>query len=422
MKSTAVDVKSYSGTKRAAYAGYVVQAIVNNLAPLLFIVFHTQYSIPLTQLGLIAALNFGVQLLTDFAAMFFVDKVGYRVPIVLAQVLSAVGLILMGVLPALFLSPFLGLCVAVVVYAIGGGLLEVLVSPIVEHLPTPTDQKASGMALLHSFYCWGQLAVVVGTTLLLGVIGTDNWSWLPPLWAIVPLVNAFVFMRVPLPKTVHEDDRTSVRDLFGAPLFLAALVLMMTGGAAELTMVQWSSFFAETGIGVGKELGDLLGPGMFALLMGLGRFAFGMWGSGLDLRKVLLASSVGAAICYVVSAVSPIEIVSLLACSACGLMVALLWPGTFSLTSARFPMGGAAMFAILALAGDAGGAAGPAVAGFLAEAANGPLAVISRVLPDDGSSGLRTALVLLALVPTVFAVTIWLFGRSDRLQLVPGDA
>lgn len=401
----------YAGTQRASYTGYVVQAIVNNLAPLLFVVFHTQFSIPLAQLGLIAALNFGVQFLTDFAALFFVDKVGYRVPIVLAHVFATIGLVLMAILPTTMPSPFLGLCLAVIIYAIGGGLLEVLVSPIVEHLPTPADRKASGMALLHSFYCWGQLAVVVGTTVLLSLIGTSHWAWLPALWAIVPLVNTIIFLRVPLPDTVAEDDRTSVRDLFGTPMFLAALVLMMTGGAAELTMVQWASFFAEKGIGVGKEMGDLLGPGLFALLMGIGRFAYGIWGNGVDLRRMLLASSIGAAACYLVAAVSPIPIVSLLASALCGIMVALLWPGTFSLTSARFPAGGATMFALLALAGDAGGSAGPALAGGLAEAAQGPLHSVARLLPDDGGYGLRTALLLCALIPTVFAITVWRFDR-----------
>ncbi len=412
----------FRATKGASYTGYVVQAIVNNLAPLLFVIFHTQFSIPLAQLGLIAALNFGVQLLTDFAAMFFVDKVGYRVPIVLAHVFAALGLALMAILPTTMSSPLLGLCIAVSVYAIGGGLLEVLVSPIVEHLPTPADQKASGMALLHSFYCWGQLAVVVGTTTLLGLIGTQHWAWLPAIWAVVPLINTVVFLRVPMPETVAEDDRTSIGDLFGAPMFLAALVLMMTGGAAELTMVQWSSFFAEMGIGVPKEFGDLLGPGLFALLMGIGRFAYGIWGARVDLRRVLIASSVGAAACYLVAATSPVAIVSLLACALCGLMVALLWPGTFSLTAARFPMGGAAMFAILALAGDAGGAGGPALAGGLAQAAQGPLAGIANVLPPDGGSGLRTALLFCALIPTVFAITVWRFNRQPAAVLTSPEA
>lgn len=402
----------YVATKRASYTGFVALAIVNNLAPLLFVVFHTQFSIPLAQLGLIAALNFGTQLVTDLVAMFFVDKVGYRVPVVTAHALATVGLVLMAVLPMVLPSPFVGLCLAVVVYAIGGGLLEVLLSPIVEHLPTPADRKASGMAFLHSFYCWGQLAVVVGTTVLLGLVGDQHWMWLPVLWAVIPFVNTIIFARVPLPATVAEDQRTSVRDLFGTPLFLAALVLMMTGGAAELTIVQWSSFFAEKGIGVDKQFGDLLGPGLFALLMGMTRFAYGTWGQRLNLRDLLLFSSLGAAICYFVAATSPVAIISLLASAVCGIMVALLWPGTFSLTAARFPLGGAAMFAILALAGDAGGTVGPALAGGLAVAAQGPLQPLAQLLPDDGGYGLRTALLLCAVVPVIFAITVWRFDAS----------
>lgn len=407
-------LRAYAGTRRAGYTGFVVQAIVNNLAPLLFVVFHTELDVPVAQLGLLAALNFGVQLLTDLVAMFFVDRVGYRRPIVAAHVLATVGLVLLAVLPGQLGDPFLGLCLAVVVYAMGGGLLEVLVSPIVEHLPTPAEEKASGMALLHSFYCWGQLATVVGTTVLIGALGDGSWALLPLLWAVVPAVNTVVFARVPLPETVPEEHRTSVRGLLGTPLFLAALVLMMTGGAAELAMAQWSSFFAEQSLGVSKELGDLLGPGLFALLMGTGRFAYGLWGQGLDLRRTLAVMSLGAAACYLVAATSGVAVVSLLACAACGFMVSLLWPGTFSLTAARFPTGGAAMFAVLALAGDAGGAAGPAAVGGLAVAASGPLAELAGLLPDDGGSGLRTGLVLAALVPAVFAVTVLRFDtRRD---------
>lgn len=407
-------LRAYAGTRRAGYTGYVVQAIVNNLAPLLFVVFHTELDVPVAQLGLLAALNFGVQLLTDLVAMFFVDRVGYRRPIVAAHVLATVGLVLLAVLPGLLGDPFLGLCLAVVVYAMGGGLLEVLVSPIVEHLPAAPEEKASGMALLHSFYCWGQLATVVGTTVLIGALGDGSWALLPLLWAVVPAVNTVVFARVPLPDTVPEEHRTSVRGLLGTPLFLAALVLMMTGGAAELAMAQWSSFFAEQSLGVSKELGDLLGPGLFALLMGTGRFAYGLWGQGLDLRRTLAVMSLGATACYLVAATSGVAVVSLLACAACGFMVSLLWPGTFSLTAARFPTGGAAMFAVLALAGDAGGAAGPAAVGGLAVAASGPLAELAGLLPDDGGSGLRTGLVLAALVPAVFAVTVLRFDtRRD---------
>jgi fucose permease len=409
---------AYAATKRASYAAYVVQAVVNNLAPLLFIVFHTRLDIPVAQLGALAALNFGVQLLTDLAVMRVVDRVGYRVPLVLAHVLAAFGLVLLAVLPFVTPDPFVGLCVAVVVYAVGGGLLEVLVSPVVEHLPTPPESKAAGMALLHSFYCWGQLAVVVGTTALLAVLGEGLWPVLPVLWALVPLVNLVAFLRVPLPDTVADEDRTPLRSLVGTPLFLAALALMMTGGAAELTMAQWSSFFAEQGTGVSKQVGDLLGPGLFALLMGAGRFAYGIWGQRVSLRLLLVVSSAGAGICYVVAATVALPAVSLLACALCGLCVALLWPGTFSLTAARFPMGGAAMFALLALAGDAGGTLGPWAAGAAAGAADGWLAPLAAARPGDGGTGLRPALLLCAAIPVAFCLTVARF-RAARPAVEP---
>ena len=404
---------TYVATRRSAHAGYVVQAVVNNLAPLLFVVFHTSLDVPVAQLGVLASLNFGVQLLTDLVAVRVVDRVGYRRPLVLAHALAALGLVLLAVLPLVLGSPFVGLCLAVVVYGVGGGLLEVLVSPVVEHLPSPSETKATGMALAHSFYCWGQLAVVVVTTALLALLGTDLWPVLPVLWAVVPLVNLAFLLRVPMPPTVPDEHRTPLRSLFGTPLFLAALVLMATGGAAELTMAQWSSFFAEQGTGVPKEVGDLLGPGLFALLMGLGRAAYGLWGHGVPLRPLLAASGAAAAVCYVVAATASVPAVSLVACALCGLAVALLWPGTFSLTAARFPLGGAAMFAVLALAGDAGGTFGPLGAGLLADLAGGPLAGLATALPPDTGTGLRVGMLLSALVPAVFAVTVLTTGRRD---------
>ncbi|MBO0901091.1 MFS transporter [Cellulomonas sp. zg-ZUI22] len=403
---------SYATTRHSAHVAYVVQAVVNNLAPLLFVVFHTALDVPVAQLGALAALNFGVQLLTDLVAVRVVDRIGYRRPMVAAHALAALGLVLLAVLPFVLPAPFVGLCVAVVVYGIGGGLLEVLVSPVVEHLPQPEEAKAAGMAFAHSFYCWGQLAVVVLSTALLAVVGSDLWPLLPVLWAVVPLANLVVLLRVPMPPTVPDEHRTSLRSLFGTPLFLAALVLMATGGAAELTMAQWSSFFAEQGTGVPKEVGDLLGPGLFALLMGLGRVAYGLWGQGVPLRPLLAASGVATAVCYVVAATASVPVVSLVACALCGLTTALLWPGTFSLTSARFPLGGAAMFAVLALAGDAGGTFGPLGVGLFADLAAGPLAGIAAALPPDTGTGLRVGMLLSAAVPAVFALTVLASGRE----------
>ena len=417
---------TFTTTRRAAYASFVVQAIVNNLAPLLFVVFHARLGIDVARLGLLAGLNFLVQLLTDLAAVKVVDRVGYRAPMVLAHALAALGLVLMALLPQLFASPFAGLCLAAVVYAIGGGLIEVLASPVVEHLPAePGRSKESGMALLHSFYCWGQLSVVVASTALLTILGMGAWWVLPLVWAAVPAVNAVLMTRVPVPATVPDHERTSLIGLVGSPVFLLVLLLMAAGGASELTMSQWSSFFAQQATGVPKAVGDLLGPGLFALLMALGRTAYGLLGERVPLRGALIASGAGAAACYVVTASSPAPAASLVACALTGLCVALMWPGATSLAAARFPAGGGAMFAMLALAGDVGAAAGPSAAGAIADAAGtasaGAPGRLAALLPPDAGTGLRPALLVCCLVPVVFAVSVWTVGRFSDTACSPAS-
>ena len=417
---------TFTTTRRAAYASFVVQAIVNNLAPLLFVVFHARLGIDVARLGLLAGLNFLVQLLTDLAAVKVVDRVGYRAPMVLAHALAALGLVLMALLPQLLASPFAGLCLAAVVYAIGGGLIEVLASPVVEHLPAePGRSKESGMALLHSFYCWGQLSVVVASTALLTILGMGAWWVLPLVWAAVPAVNAVLMTRVPVPATVPDHERTSLIGLVGSPVFLLVLLLMAAGGASELTMSQWSSFFAQQATGVPKAVGDLLGPGLFALLMALGRTAYGLLGERVPLRGALIASGAGAAACYVVTASSPAPAASLVACALTGLCVALMWPGATSLAAARFPAGGGAMFALLALAGDVGAAAGPSAAGAIADAAGtasaGAPGRLAALLPPDAGTGLRPALLVCCLVPVVFAVSVWTVGRFSDTACSPAS-
>jgi fucose permease len=334
---------TFEHTRRACYAGYVTQAIVNNLAPLLFIVFQTRYQVPYEMLGRLVLLNFITQLITDLVAVKVVDRTGYRVPLVLAHVFCVAGLVLLAVAPAVLPSPYLGLSAAIVVYAIGGGLLEVLVSPVVDALPSPKEGKAAAMSLLHSFYCWGQVAVVLGTTLVLAHVGQERWQILPLLWAVIPLVNLAVFLRVPLPSTVPDEHRTPLTALFRARAFLATLVLMFCAGASALTMSQWSSLFAEQGLGLPKVLGDIAGPCLFAALMGIGRFAYGLWGRDVPLIPAMAGCGVLAAICYLVTALSTDPVWSLAGCAACGLAVSLLWPGTFSLATHRFPFGGAAI-------------------------------------------------------------------------------
>jgi fucose permease len=410
---------TFDHTRRSAYVASVTQAIVNNLAPLLFVVFQTRYDVTLEMLGRLALLNFGTQVVAELVAVRFVDRMGFRRPLVVSHVLCAVGLVLLAVLPSVMPSPYLGLCVAIVVYAIGGGVLEVVVSPVVEGLPTPHHSKAAAMALLHSFYCWGQVAVVVTSTLLLAVVGQGGWRFLPLVWAVVPLVNAVAMARVPLPDTVAEHERLPLGDLARSPMFLAALCLMVCAGATEMTMSQWSSLFAEQSLGVDKVWGDLFGPGLFAVLMGSGRTVYGLWGRRMPLVPVMTASGVLAIGCYLTVALVANPAISLAACAVTGLAVSLLWPGTFSLAAARFPTGGAAMFGLLAVFGALGAAVGPWLAGALADATastGSRLAELADRLPDDGGSGLRTGILVAVVFPVVVVVVTLALqrGRSPR--------
>ncbi len=408
---------TYDSTRRACYLGFVTQAIVNNLAPVLFIVFQTRYHVPLEMLGRLVLLNFATQLLTDIVAVRIVDRMGFRRPLVLAHLLCVLGLVLLAGAPFMLPSPYAGLTLAVVVYAIGGGLIEVLVSPVVDALPIASGGKAARMSLLHSFYCWGQVAVVAGTTLMLAVFGPASWYVLPLIWALVPMVNMLLLLRVPIPATVADEHRTPLRALFRAPAFAAAMVLMLCAGAAELTMSQWSSLFAQEGLGLSKVWGDLAGPCLFAVLMGIGRIAYGLWGAKVPLVPALICCGGLATACYLVAALAANPIVSLFGCALCGLAVSLLWPGTFSLTAAHFPLGGAAMFGILAVFGDAGGAGGPWITGAVAETATstgGLLHDLARLLPYDGGTGLRTGLVVGAVVPMAVVLVARLFAGAVR--------
>ena len=352
---------TYKHTLHACYLGYVTQAIVNNLAAILFIVFQTQFAISFEMIGRLILINFTTQICADVFAVKYADRIGYRPTAIAAHIFCAVGLIGLGVFPMIFPDPYLGLVTAVIIYAIGGGLIEVLISPIVDALPG--DAKASAMSLLHSFYCWGQMTVVIVTTLLLWAFGLGIWYILPILWSLVPIYNVFRFAKVPLVPPIPEEHKTPIKRLLTTNIFVVAMVLMICAGASELTMSQWSSLFAELGLGVPKVVGDLLGPALFALFMGIGRTVYGIWGHKIHLKRALLASALFCVLCYAVTVFASHPFVSLLGCALCGLSVALMWPGTFSLTAASFPLGGTALFGILAICGDIGAATGPWLAG-----------------------------------------------------------
>ncbi len=359
----------YNQTITACFIGYIVQAIVNNFVPLLFLTFERTYHIPLAQITLLVTLNFGIQLLVDLLSVGFVDRIGYRASMVIAHVLAALGLVLLTVLPEVFPSAFAGILCAVCVYAVGGGLLEVLVSPVVE--ACPSDNKEKAMSMLHSFYCWGHVGVVALSTLFFGLFGIDHWKILALIWAIIPLCNGVVFTKVPIAPLLPEGETgMNMRELFGKKLFWILFVMMVCAGASEQAVSQWASTFAEQGLHISKTLGDLAGPMAFAILMGTARAFYGKHGDRIDLDRFMKASCLLCIAAYLAISLVPIPVISLAACAICGLSVGIMWPGTFSKASATLPKGGTALFALLALGGDIGCSGGPTLVGLVSSHAN----------------------------------------------------
>ena len=355
---------NYKKTMYACFIGYIVQAIVNNFVPLLFVTFQNSYEIPLTKITLLITINFGIQLLIDMLSAGFVDKVGYRVSIILAHVCAAAGLILLTILPELLPDAFVGILIAVMIYAVGGGLTEVLISPILE--ACPTDNKEKAMSLLHSFYCWGHVGVVLLSTVFFSLFGITNWKILAVIWAIVPICNILLFARAPI-YSLHGEDESglSLKELFSMKLFWLLMLMMLCAGASEQAVSQWASTFAEKGLGVSKTIGDLAGPMAFAALMGTSRLIYGKYGEKLNLDRFMKGSTLLCILAYSCIVFVPNPVVSLIGCGICGFSVGILWPGTFSKASASIKNGGTAMFAMLALAGDVGCAGGPTLAGFV---------------------------------------------------------
>ena len=357
----------YNKTIAACFTGYIVQAIVNNFTPLLFLFFQRSYQIPLSQITLLVTFNFGIQLLVDLLSVGFVDRIGYRASMVIAHVLSAAGLVSLTILPEILPAPFAGILISVMIYAIGGGLLEVLVSPVVE--ACPSDNKEKAMSMLHSFYCWGHAGVVLITTLFFHAVGIENWKILACIWAIVPIGNAAAFTRVPMAALMEEGESgLQLRELFRLKLFWILLMMMICAGASEQAVGQWASTFAEKGLGISKTAGDLAGPLAFAVLMGTSRLFYGKYGDRIHLERFMVYSSCLCILSYLGIALLPIPQLSLIACAVCGLSVGIMWPGTFSKASAALPKGGTAMFALLALGGDIGCSGGPTLVGMVSGA------------------------------------------------------
>lgn len=393
--------RKYQRTLTACYLGFITQSISANFAPLLFLTFQSTYGISLDRIALIPVVFYLTQLLVDLGASRFADKIGYRICVVASQVVSAAGLVLLAVLPEILPAPFPGILIAVVFYAIGSGLVEVLVSPIVE--ACPFENKDGMMSLLHSFYCWGAVGVILGSTLFFAVFGTENWRILTLIWALVPLVNIFQFLTCPIERLVEEGGNLPLRRLLRLPLLWLMILLIICSGASEATMAQWASAFTESALGVSKTIGDLAGPCLFAVFMGIARMLYGKMSGKLNLVRTMLFSGILCVACYLLASLSPLPLLGLTGCALCGFSVGIMWPGTISLSSQKCPQGGTAMFAFLALAGDFGGTVSPAIVGGFSELAGGNLKI-----------GLLTATVFPLLLVAGILILIRIMKFSGR--------
>lgn len=359
--------KKYGKTLLACYLSFVTQAICANFVPLLFMVFHENYGISFGKLALISTTFFFTQLVVDFICAKIVDKIGYRPCIVVSEITCAVGLASMAVLPDIMPSPFVGILICVIIYAIGSGLIEVLASPIIE--ACPFENKDTMMSLLHSFYCWGSVGVILGSTLFFTYFGLENWKILALIWSLIPLYNIYNFATCPIENLLDEGESLTIGQLLKSRFFWLFIVLMVCAGSSEIAMFQWASAFAESALNVSKTVGDLAGPCGFAICMGISRTLYGKFGEKVDLSVFMIASGILCLCSYLLAGLAYIPIIGLLGCAICGFSVGIMWPGSISISSKVIPRGGTAMFALLALAGDLGGAVGPAIIGNVSQGA-----------------------------------------------------
>lgn len=412
---------NYKPTKLACYIGYITQAIVINLAPLFFVIFSDKYGIDNASLGTLVLVNFVVQILTDVTAVRLTTKISLRTCAIWAHILSFAGLMLLGILPTVMTNTFAALLIASVIYSVGGGLIEVVISPIVDAIPVEVTEgeggaKAAAMSFLHSFYCWGQMSVVLITTLILSFIGNDKWMFIPFLWALIPFVNIFGFIRSPFPHFIPENERTPIKKIVTSRLFIVCAVLMICSGASELAVSQWASMLAEKGLGVNKVVGDILGPCAFAFFMGIGRMIYGILGTKLPLARSLLICSILCVGGYLMITLFQNPIVALLGCSVCGFAVSLMWPGVLSLTSREFSHGGAVLFSLLAICGDIGCSVGPWLTGLVSNNINTD--IFSKFAPfaglEPGQTALKCGLFSAGIFPVImiFAVLVFIAIRQ----------
>lgn len=354
----------YTATKIACYIGYIVQAIINNFLPILFIALQDVYGLGYEKLARLMVFNFVTQMIVDIITPKIVDRIGYKKTVVLCHGAAALGLILLGILPNI-IPPYIAIIISIIVYAFGSGLIEVIVSPIIEMLPT--DDKSGNMSILHSFYCWGQAFTIIVTTLLVSLFGYKDWAFIPVIWAIIPFLNMFFFMRVPIVEPKAHQKKKGITALLKNRRFIVYMIMMLCAGATEIAMAEWASMFVQKALGVSKVIGDLAGPCAFAVFMGLGRMWYAAVSKRIDFRKTLIVLSAVCFVCYIVVAFCEVAVISLIFCAICGFTVSISWPGIYSAGALEFPDGSSVMYSVFAMCGDTGCCLGPWVLGIVAD-------------------------------------------------------
>lgn len=389
--------ENYTNTIIVCCLGYIVQAVVNNFAPLLFVMFKNTYNISFEKIAVLASFNFGIQLIMDLLSSKFIPKIGYRATVVSADIFSVLGLLGLAFLPDVMPDPYVGLLISVMLYAIGGGLLEVVVSPIVE--ACPTKRKSAIMSLLHSFYCWGHVAVVIISTIFFTVFGISNWRIMALIWALVPFINGIMFVFVPIKSLEDEAEGISIKKLVSLKMFWIMMLIMLCAGAAEQAVSQWASAFAEAGLGVSKTMGDLMGACSFAVLMGLSRVLYSVYSKKMKLVQFMLLSGILCIISYIMASIPASPVINLLGCALCGFSVGIMWPGAYSMASKKITGGGTAMFALLALGGDLGCSSGPALVGY-----------VSKLFGDSLKLGILSAVIF----PILLLWGLMMYNKSKQ--------
>lgn len=411
-------------TRIACYLGMITQAVSINFPALLYVVFHQEYGVSFSALGTLVVMIFAAQMLVDIWCAHNVERIGYRAASVAAAGFSAAGMLLLPLLVTTLPPPlvFPGIVVALLLTAIGSGFLEVIVSPLIEALPS--RRKAADMAILHAAYCWGFVICVLGSTAFFALFGLRRWPLLAVLWSILPLIGTYLFAFAPLRSPVAEGQQAMrLGELFRSRAFPLMLLMMVCGGAAEQAMAQWASLFAQLGMGVSKTAGDLLGPLLFAVLMGSSRTYYGVRCSSLDLKKELRRCALLGVCGYLLAVFGQHPILCLVGCGVCGYAVGIFWPGTISLSAKFFPLGGSAMFSLLAMGGDIGCMLGPGLVGWVSDGIQGLYAhatgfagMVTRLLgtAENVQMSLKTGLLTALLFPVGILLLLRVVRRLSR--------